>query len=112
MEMDENAAAHAHLKQLLLQQIEGQERVSARYAKILKRLTYLLLTLSFAILGGIYFIIYSINKPDTQINALRKEVKGLEVRTALQRQYIEIDKNDLDLIQKDVNTLIDSIKKQ
>lgn len=108
MEMDENAAAHAHLKQLLLQQIEGQERVSARYAKILKRLTYLLLTLSFAILGGLYFIIYSINKPDTQINALRKEVKGL--RTALQRQYIEIDKNDLDLIQKDVNTLIDSIK--
>jgi len=108
MEMDENATAHTHLKQLLLQQIESQEKVSVRYQKILKRMAYISFALYIAILVGVFFIIYSINKPETQINILRKEVKGLETRTSLQREYIEMDKKDLDSI----HNLIDSLKKR
>lgn len=106
METDENAAAHAHLKLLLLQQFESQEKVSAKYAKILKRITYISFALSISILGGVFFIIYSINKPETQINSLKNDIRWLETRTSLLRQYIDIDKNDLDSIHK----LIDSIK--
>ncbi len=106
MELDENAAAHAHLKEILLQQIESQEKVGRRYAKILRRIAYISIALSFSILGGIYFIIYTVNKPETRINTLMDEVNGFEIRTSLLRDYIDMDKNELDSI----HNLIDSMK--
>lgn len=105
MQVDENAVAHAHLRELILQQIETQEKVSSRYAKILRRITYISFALSIAILGGIGFTIYSVNKPESKINALMEQVRGLEVRTSLQREYIEMDKNTLDSIQEQLNKL-------
>lgn len=112
MEMDDNAKAHAHLKDLLLQQIEihskqieVQEKVSVRYKKILKRITVISILLSIAILGGICFIIYSVSKPESKINSLMKQVHGLEIRTSLQREYIDMDKSTLDSIQDKLNKL-------
>jgi hypothetical protein len=108
---DDKAVANSHLKQLLLQQINSQERVNARYGKILRRITYIYCVLSLAILGGLMFVIYSINKPESKIYELMKEVSGLETRTTLQRQYIEIDKNTLDSIEKELKVIDKKNKK-
>lgn len=97
MELDETSGL-VHLKGLLLQQIESQEKVNARYAKILRRIAYISITLFISTLCGIFFIIYSINKPESRTNALIEEVNGLEVRTSLLRDYIDIDKKEIDLI--------------
>ena len=105
MELDETTGL-VHLKGLLLQQIEIQEKVNNRYAKILRRISYISLALSISILGGIFFIIYSINRPESRINALIEEVNGFEIRTSLLRDYIDEDKNELDSI----HNLIDSMK--
>ena len=105
MELDETTGL-VHLKGLLLQQIEIQEKVNARYAKILRRIAYISIAMCISILCGIFFIIYTINKPESRTNALMDEVNGFEIRTSLLRDYIDEDRIELDSI----HNLIDSMK--
>lgn len=114
MDTDENARAHAHLKEILLQQIESQEKGQVILKKIFRRISIIYISISAVMIIGIMFLIYIISRPESRANTAMKEVDALNTRISLQRQYIEIDRKELEsqkveLLQ--IRKTQDSIKK-
>jgi hypothetical protein len=106
MDTDENAAAHAHLKQMLLQQIESQERTQKILRRIFRRISIIYISIAAVVIIGIMFLIYITSKPESKANAALKEMEALNTRITLQRQYIEMDRKDLERTRNAVNKLI------
>lgn len=111
MDQDETATTHAHLKQLLLQQIKSQEKTQEILKEIFRRISLIYIILSAVIIIGIMFLIYVNNQPGSKANVALKEVESLNTRISLQRQYIEIDRKDLETVRKEFQELRDSVKR-
>lgn len=101
-----------YLKQLIQQQIKSQDETNKLFRELLnnnnkvrRRITLVLFAVAVMILGGIAFIIYTENKPQSALNETLKAAKDLEVRISLQRQYINMNTQD-------IHNLSDSIKKK
>lgn len=107
---EDNTNTIIHLKEILLEQIKGQERVQLLFKKILRRITIVTIGLSFSILGGIIFIIYTENKPQSAINKALKSIEGLETRIRLQRTYINMNTEKLQDIDTTLNNDINHDK--
>lgn len=113
MESDENERAHAHLKQILLQQIESQERTQKILKRIFRRISIIYISIAAVVIIGIMFLIYIESRPDSKAGIALKEMENLNTRITMQRQYIEMDRKDLENTRDAVNKLIkiqDSIK--
>lgn len=95
MEADENAKAHAHLKQMLLQQIESQERTQKILKRIFRRISVIYVSISAVIIIGIMFLIYIISRPESKTNKLLREVDSLNTRISLQREYINMNSKEI-----------------
>lgn len=106
MEMGENEIAHQHLKQLLLQQIESQERTQKILKRIFKRISLIYILISSVIILGIMFLIYVEGRPESKASVALEEMEALNTRITLQRQYIEMDRKDLEKTREAVNKLI------
>ncbi|HEY8690572.1 MAG TPA: hypothetical protein VIM07_15150 [Chitinophagaceae bacterium] len=104
-----------HLKETLLLQIKSQEQVKVLFKKILTRITIIYISISVAILIGVMFIIYTLNKPESIAKNALREMEALNTRISIQREFIEMDRNDLEHTRQDVNNLIkiqDSLKRK
>lgn len=95
MDQDENAAAHTHLKQMLLQQIESQERTQKILKRIFRRISVIYISISAVIIIGIMFLIYIISRPESKASKLLKEVDSLNTRISLQREYINMNTKEI-----------------
>ena len=114
MEIDENAAAHAHLKQMLLQQIESQERTQKILKRIFRRISLIYISISAVIIVGIMFLIYINSRPESLAKQAIRDMNSLNTRISLQREYIEMDRKELEAQRNDLTELKmiqDSIRK-
>lgn len=111
---DENERAHATLKMMLLQQIAAEDQTQKILRKIFSRISIIYVVFSAIIILSLTFLIYIINKPESKANVALKEMNALNTRITLQREYIEMDRKDLENTRDAVNKLIktqDSITK-
>lgn len=111
METEENKIME-YLKLLIQQQIKSQDETNAMFREILKnnkkaekKNTIALILVAILILGGLLFIIYTENKPQSVLKTTLKAAQDLETRISLQRQYIDMNT-------KNIQDLSDSIKKK
>lgn len=91
-----------YLKQLIQQQIEKQEETNNLFKELLKnnrkvirRITLVFFAVAAMLLGGIIFIIYTENKPQSVLNTTLKAAKDLETRISLQREYIDMNTKEI-----------------
>ena len=120
MDKDENAHAHAQLKQIILQEIKAQEDTQSILKRIFKRITIIYIFVSVVMIIGIAIIVYLIIQPTSktskalkQIEVLNTDIHDLNTRITMQRQYIEMDNSELGKIWENIIMLRevqDSIK--
>lgn len=125
---DSNTLAHIHLKQLLLEHIEGQEKIIEQqernykmYKKIWTRVGALQVSLWAVTLMGIALLIYIVTRPESKANMAIKKLDDINSRITIQRVSIEMDKEriredsiHLENIRSEVKNIAkaqDSIKK-
>jgi hypothetical protein len=104
--IDENERAHATLKMMLLQQIAAEDQTQKILRKIFRRISLIYVVFSAIIILSLTFLIYTTNKPESKASVALKEMEALNTRITLQRQYIEIDRKDLEKTREAVNKLI------
>lgn len=120
MDKDENAHAHAQLKQIILQEIKAQEDTQSILKRIFKRITIIYIFVSVVMIIGLAIIVYLIIQPTSKTSKALKEVEkvsadihDLNTRMTMQRQYIEMDNSELGKIWENIIMLRkvqDSIK--
>lgn len=103
--MDENSRAYAHLKEMILKQTESEEQTQKILKKIFNRISMIYVSLSAVIIIGLMFLIYITSRPESKASTALKEMEALNTRISLQRQYIEMDRKDLEITRNAVNEL-------
>lgn len=87
-----------YLKQLIMDEIEAQNKASIKYSKILRRLSVLLFGILFLLVSIMFafgYVIYLENQPQSEVNKALKSIQGLETRISLQREYINLNTEKL-----------------
>lgn len=87
-----------YLKQLIISELEAHNTASVKYAKILRRLSILLLVCMLLLIGLVIsfgYVIYLENQPQSEVNKALKSIQGLETRISLQREYINLNTEKL-----------------
>lgn len=99
IDLDNNSIAHAHLRELILQQIdteekrrESQDRNTKLFKRILHRISIIHISLCVLILLGVIILIYIVSQPESKTNTVLKEIESLNSRITIQRVAVDIDK--------------------
>ena len=95
MEQQTDNETMEYLKALILQQIKSQEEANKSFKKILRRITVFSVIMFAVLVMMISDIIYVQNRPESKVNEALKTAKDLETRISLQRDYININSNDI-----------------
>ncbi|MEO9145078.1 MAG: hypothetical protein ABI237_05925 [Ginsengibacter sp.] len=108
MRPNEQKASIASLKEILFQQIDGQEVNEKLYRRILRRLSFISVFLSMTVLGGIFFIIFSISQPKSILNKTLQAKNDLDSINFIQFKIMKL--NTQTIIRNVIK--IDSLRKQ
>lgn len=87
-----------YLKQLIIAEIEAQNRASVYYQKILRRISILLFFVLLLVIGMAFtlgYIVYLEKQPQSEVNKALKAIQGIETRIGLQREYINLNTEKL-----------------
>ena len=105
-EISDEDRAHTHLKQIMLQEINAQEQTQKILRKVFRRISVLYFIVAAVVVVGLMFLIYINSRPESKANEALKEMEALNTRITLQRQYIEMDREDLEKTRNSVKELI------
>lgn len=83
------------LRKDLLTYIKVQEDALVLYQKILRRLAWILVPLSFLVLGGITSMIYLVTKPNSVTIAAVDKIEEINKSLVAQREFIQDDRRDV-----------------
>lgn len=104
-EISDEDRAHTHLKQIMLQEINAQEQTQKILRKVFRRISVLYFIVAAVVVVGLMFLIYINSRPESKANEALKEMEALNTRIALQRQYIEMDREDLEKTRNSIKEL-------
>lgn len=113
---DRTADIVEQLRSDLLTYIRVQEKAFVLYNKVLRRLAWILVPLSFLVLGGLASMIYLVTRPNSETIAAMEKITEVSKSLVAQREFIQDDRRDIakarlelkDLISKQdsLNTLL------
>lgn len=83
------------LRRTLLNHIESNERVLAKFNRIMNWLFIIFIALSLTTLTGIAFLIYTVTRPASATGVAMKQVQQLSETVTLQRKLNERDRQDI-----------------
>ena len=104
-EISDEDRAHTHLKQIMLQEIMAQEQTQKILRKVFRRISVLYFIVAAVVVIGLMLLIYITSRPESKASVALKEMEALNTRISLQRQYIEIDRKDLEKTRNAVRQL-------
>lgn len=87
--------AMENLRQMLLMYAESNEKVIAKFNKILRRLSLIFSVLALIGLTGIGFIIYAVTRPASETASTLKMIDELNKTVLLQRKFNRDDREDI-----------------